>query len=327
MRILTEADVDRLLTPDMAIRSAEQAYAAFSGGLAQIPPRSEIHRTDPAGTVLVMCGLIGNSTIGVKLVGSVASHPEPSRRHTTCMIVVWDAATLAPRGLISADALNDYRTAAGLAVATRLLARGDSSTHVLFGTGKLAFPTAIYISRVLPIRRLIVVGRTARNVEALMERLKYEAALRDTEIVGNLMPDEAAAQADVITTVTRSAEPLFDGRRVLRGTHINIAGAMLRSAREVDDHVARRSIFILDSEEVARQRAGDLALPLLAGVISEDQIAGEIGDIILGNRSGRTDPAQITIFRSMGIASQDLCLAAALLDKAESIGIGQEIAL
>lgn len=327
MRILTEADVGRLLTPDMAIRSAEQAYAVYSGGLAQIPPRSEIHRTDPPGTVLVMPGLIGNSTLGVKLIGSVVSQSEPSRRHTTCIIMVWDAVTLVPRGMISADELNDYRTAGGLAVGARLLARADSSTHVLFGTGKLAFPTATYTSHVLPIRRVIVVGRTVRNVDALIARLKQEAALRDTEIVGNLAPDEAVAQADIITTITRSAEPLFDGRRIRQGTHINIAGAMRRNEREVDDHVARRAIFVLDSEEMARQRAGDLALPLEAGVISEGQIAGEIGDIILGNRPGRTDPAQITIFRSMGIASQDLCLAAALLDEAESKGVGQEIAL
>lgn len=327
MRILTERHVDGLLTPEMAIRSAEEAYAAYSGGRAQIPPRSEIHRTEPAGTVLVMSGLIDNATLGVKLVGSVESGLERSGRHTTCMIIVWDAATLAPRGMISADALNDQRTAAGIAVGSRLLARPDSATHVVFGTGKLALPTATYVSRVLPIRRLVVAGRTARNVETLVERLKREAALEDVEIVGSLAPDEAAASADVITTVTRSADPLFDGRVIRQGTHLNIAGAMRRHEREVDDHVARRAMFVLDSEEVARQRAGDLVLPLEGGVISEDQIAGEIGDVILGKRPGRTDPAQITIFRSMGIASQDLCLAAALLDEAERRDIGQVVAL
>jgi alanine dehydrogenase len=327
MRVLSEADVAKLIQPELAIRSAEEAYAAFSGGTAQIPPRGEIHRRDPDGTALVMCGLIGNSTLGVKLVGSVVADRNSSRRNTTCLIVIWDAATLIPRGLISADALNDHRTAAGLAMATKLLARPDSRTHVLFGTGKLAYPSALYIAYVLPIRRLIVVGRTRVNTEMLVQALQQNKSCEEIEIACDLAPDEAAAEADVITTVTRSAHPLFDGGRVRSGTHLNVAGAMRRHEREIDDRVASRSHFFLDSEAVARQRAGDLVLPIEAGILTEDRIGGEIGEVILGRRPGRTDAAQITVFRSMGIASQDLCLGAALLDEAEARGVGQEVRL
>jgi ornithine cyclodeaminase len=327
MRVLSAADVERLLTPELAMESAEEAYRAFSGGEAQVPPRSEIHRSHPDGVALIMSGVIGNKVLGMKLVGNVVAADDPARRYTTCLIVVWDAATLKPRGLISADALNDHRTAAGIAVGTRLLARADSSTHVLFGTGKLSFPCATYVARVRPIRRLIVVGRTPANVEALAERLRGDPVTGKSEVVTGLTADAAVAEADIITTVTRSTVPLFDGRRVRPGTHINLGGAMRPHEREMDDAAAGRATFYLDCEAVARERAGDLITPLERGVVSSDRVAGEIGNVILGRIPGRTNDTQVTVFRSMGIAAQDLCLGACLLDAAERRDIGQLVRL
>jgi ornithine cyclodeaminase len=326
MRVLSADDVERLLTPELAMESAEEAYRVFSSGEAQVPPRSEIHRSNPEGVALIMSGLIGSRVLGMKLVGTVAAD-DPTRRYTTCLIVVWDAATLEPRGLISADALNDHRTAAGIAVGTRLLARADSGTHVLFGTGKLAFPCASYIARVRPIRRLIVVGRTPANVDALVERLRTDPLTGKAAVMSDLTADAAVAQADIITTVTRSTVPLFDGRCVRPGTHINLGGAMRRHEREMDDAAAGRARFYLDCEAAARERAGDLVIPLERGVVSSDRVAGEIGSVILGRVAGRVNETEITIFRSMGIAAQDLCLGASLLDAAERRNVGQLIRL
>lgn len=327
MLVLSEQDVLRILTPDMAIRSAERAFAAFSDGSAVVPPRIEIHRIEPEGTSLVMAGLIDNATLGVKLVGSVVSPGDPPRRNTTCLILVWDAATLEPRALISADAMNDHRTAAGFAVGTRLLARANSATHALFGTGKLAMPTACYVARVRPIRRLIIIGRTRSNVLALAERLRAEPAIRGAEIVTDMTADEAVAEADVVTTVTRSADPLFDGGRIRPGTHINLGGAMRRHEREMDDGAARKARFYLDSEATCLERAGDIAIPLERGIISKSQILGEIGNVILGRVQGRLGDQDVTVFRSMGIAAQDLCLAEAVVEEAENRKEGQSVFL
>jgi ornithine cyclodeaminase/alanine dehydrogenase-like protein (mu-crystallin family) len=327
MRVLSTDDVERLLTPELAMASAEEAYRVFSSGEAQVPPRSEIHRSDPDGVALIMSGLIGSRVLGMKLVGDIAASDDRARRYTTCLILVWDAATLEPRGLISADALNDHRTAAGIAVGTRLLARANSATHVLFGTGKLSFPCANYIARVRPIRRLIIVGRTPANIDALVERLRTDPLTGKAEVMSSLTADAAVAEADIITTVTRSSVPLFDGRCVRPGTHINLGGAMRRHEREMDDAVAGRARFYLDSEAVARERAGDLALPLERGILSNDRVAGEIGNVILGRIAGRANNAEITVFRSMGIAAQDLCLGASLLDAAERRDIGQRVRL
>lgn len=326
MRILSEADVMGLLTPEMAIRSAEEAYAAFSGGLALVPPRAEIHRTGPAGTALFMAGLVGDA-LGVKMVGSVASAEDPSRRHTGCLTLLWDAADLRPRALLSADVLNDHRTAAGLAVGTRLLASPDAATHALFGTGKLSFPSAVYIARVRPIRRLILVGRTRAKVDDLAARLRADPAMSGVELVTDLGPDEAVSAADIVTTVTRSATPLFDGRRLRPGTHVNLAGAMRRHEREMDDEAASRGRFYVDSREATLERAGDLVLALESGALDASRIVGEIGSLILGRIPGRQDPADITVFRAMGIAAQDLCLAKALADAAEARQIGTPVAI
>ena len=125
--------------------TAVEAFMAASSGAAVIPPRSEIHRKDPAGAALVMPGLVDGVALGVKLIASAASAPAASEgaRHTTCFMLLWDPATLAPLGLISAELLNEHRTGAGFAAATRALARPDSAVHAVYGAGKLAKPVVL----------------------------------------------------------------------------------------------------------------------------------------------------------------------------------------
>lgn len=322
MRLLSEKLIDEILPPGLAIASAEDAFRASSGGLAQIPPRAEIHRENPRGTVLVMSGLVGADVLGVKLVGSVHGAGEPARKDTTCMMLVWDAANLRVRGLLSADRLNEHRTAAGLAAATKALAREDAAVHLLIGAGKLAYTAALYVSQVRRIRRLLLASRTRERVEALAVQLRADPRLRETEIVVAPDRDAAVAQADIITTVTTSDQPVFDGSRVRPGTHVNLGGAFRRTSREMDDAAARQASLWFDSATACRERAGDVVMALASGALAEARIRGEIGELLLGRVAGRASAAEITAFKSLGVASQDLVLGARLLDLAEARGLG-----
>jgi ornithine cyclodeaminase/alanine dehydrogenase-like protein (mu-crystallin family) len=320
--LLSEEVVDTLVTVEMAIETAVEAYSAFSDGRANVPLRAEVHRRNPDGIMLAMPGLVGD-TIGIKVNSSVVIGDDPDTRNTTAMLLVWDARTLRPRGLISGNRLNDHRTAAGFAAATRALARPDSRTHVIFGAGKLGFITALYIAAVLPLERIILCNRTASRAEALAARLRQDPRFAKIDIKTDIAAGDAVGQADVISTVTRSDTPVFDGGLVREGAHINLGGANKPHQREMDDAIAARASFWLDSEEGCRARGGDVIIPLASGAIAPSQIKGEIGLALLGRLESRTSPSQITAFKSLGIATQDLVLAARILSEAEKRGAGQ----
>jgi ornithine cyclodeaminase len=323
MRLLSERCVDRILPIELAIESAREAFRSFSNGSAQVPLRSEIHRNDPRGTVLVMPGLIGDHTLGVKLVGSVFTSVTPPVKATTCMMLIWDARNLRVRGLIAADRLNEHRTAAGFAAATDLLAPADARDHLVIGAGKLAFTAALHVAQVRPGGRIMLLSRTRERVERLAAQLRAEPRLKGCEVITNLAPDEAVLRARIITTVTTASEPVFDGRAVQPGTHINLGGGGRVHEREMDDHAAARATVWVDSMESCRARSGDLVLALQSGALTEDRLRGEIGQLLLGQIPGRQSPAEVTVFKSLGIATQDLVLGARLLDLAEAQGLGQ----
>jgi ornithine cyclodeaminase/alanine dehydrogenase-like protein (mu-crystallin family) len=322
MRILSERSVRNLIDVDSIIEAAEEAFRLSSAGSVNVPLRCEIRRTCPVGTTLIMPGLIGDRILGVKLVGSIASGSSPGWKNTTCVMMLWDANTLKDRGLIACEWLNEHRTAGGFAAASKLLSRHDSQVHVVFGAGKLAFASVLHMARVRPISRVILISRTASRMQRLVENIRHEPALRHIDVTTDVTSAEAVSQADIITTVTTSDTPVFDGGLVRPGTHINLGGSNRADQREMDDAVAARSLFWLDSQDGCRKRAGDVMIPLARGVIDEKQIVGEIGDALLGRVPGRRHGNEITAFKSLGLATQDLVLGARVLDLAEAADAG-----
>jgi ornithine cyclodeaminase len=325
IRILSERAVQELINIECAVGSAEEAFRYSSAGNADVPLRAEIHRTDPKGTTLIMPGLIGHRVLGVKLVASVASDAAPWGKATTCMMLLWDPDTLTARGLISSELLNEHRTAAGFAAATRALSRDDSKVHVVFGAGKLALATIRYIAHIRPISRVFLISRGAGRLNQLRERIRREPDLQNVDICADAPAEVAVPQADIITTITTSDTPVFDGNLVRPGTHINLGGSNRAEQREMDDNVAARAQFWLDSQRGCRERAGDIIIPLASGVVQESQIVGEIGDVLLNRVPGRGHRDKITVFKSLGLASQDLVLGAKLLDLAEAANAGMRM--
>ncbi|WP_372618944.1 ornithine cyclodeaminase family protein [Falsiroseomonas sp.] len=297
MKLLSEAELRRVLSPALAVASSERAFIALSRGEIAVPVRSEILRPDGEGVVFAMPGYLPGRVFGVKVIATRGAA-------SAAMVLLFDAESLAPLGLLSADFLTDWRTAGGIAAATRLLARPEARLHVVFGAGRLAGPCARLVATVRPIARTLIVGRDPTRARALA------AALR----AGGLDAEAAAdpgvvAEADIVTTVTSATTPVFPGAALRPGAHVNLGGAFRPDTRESDDELARRGLFWCDSRAACLARAGDLVMPLASGVLDPARILGEIGAALAGDLRGRADAAEITVFKSLGNAAQDICLA------------------
>jgi ornithine cyclodeaminase len=297
MRLLSEAELRRVLTPEMAVESSARAFVALSRGGIVVPARSEIVRPDGLGVVFAMPGFVPGRVFGLKV---IATRAEAS----AAMVLLFDTESLAPLGLLSADYLTDWRTGGGIAAATRLLARPDARVHVVFGAGRLAGPCARLVATVRPIARTIILGRTPARAEALA------AALRAEGIAAEAGGDPAiVAEADVVTTVTNAATPVFPGAALRAGTHVNLGGAFRPDSRESDDDLARRGLYWCDSEAACLARSGDIVMALAGGALDRARVIGEIGAALAGDLRGRGDAAEVTVFKSLGNAAQDICLA------------------
>ncbi|MGK7870242.1 ornithine cyclodeaminase family protein [Falsiroseomonas sp. E2-1-a20] len=297
MRLLSEAALRTVLTPALAVESSARAFIALSSGTMVVPVRSEIQRPDGEGIVFAMPGFLSGEVFGLKLIATRGAD-------STAMVMLFDANSLAPLGLLSADALTDWRTGGGIAAATRLLARPEATTHVVIGAGRLAGPCAHAVAAVRRIGRTVILGRDARRAEALVARLRAEG------LPAEVTTDRAVvAEADIVTTVTNAEAPVFPGAALRPGTHVNLGGAFRPDTREADDVLAARGLFWCDSESACLARAGDLVLPLASGALDRARVVGEIGAALAGTLRGRHDAEEITVFKSLGNAAQDICLA------------------
>lgn len=306
MKLLSEAELRRLIPAQVAIESSERAFVALARGEIIVPVRSEMLRPDDRGVVFAMPGYLPGRVFGVKV---IATRGEAS----AAMVLLFDTETLRPLGLLAADFLTDWRTGAGIAAATRLLARPDAAVHVLFGAGRLAGPCARLVAAVRPLRRTVVVGRSAARAEALAATLCAEGIAAEATTDPGIV-----AEADIVTTVTTSATPVFPGNALRGGAHVNLGGAFRPDTREADDDLARQGLYWLDSAAACLARAGDLVMPLASGALDRSRVVGEIGAAMDGTLRGRSGAAEITVFKSLGNAAQDICLAEDALRLADS---------
>ncbi len=286
--LVLDADETRRCLPMVA--AVESQVAAF-GDDVEIPLRQQL------GGSLFMPGRVG-ATSGIKIVSTVPGNPAG-----LVMVLGEDGS---PMGIVDGPTLTAIRTGAGAGLATRLLAPAEASTLAMLGAGAMAFDQVEAVRAVRPVSRVLVWSRT----EASAERL---AAMVDGEAVSNA--DEAVAAADVVSCATPSEEPLFRPESVRPGTHINAVGAFRPHMIEVPVEVTMASYVVVDDVEAAANEAGDL---LVAGREPD----ATVGDVLAGRSSPTGD---VTFFKSVGIASQDVAAAAAALEEASRRAIGTHL--
>ena len=261
----------------------------------------------PGGELLIMPAA-GEQGVGVKLVTIVPANPGRGLPFLHSVYVLFSSHTLEPRLTVDGAALTTLRTSAVSALATRHLARQDSSRLVLFGAGVQANAHLDAMTAVRPVRSVRVVSRSPEPAERLAERARAKDL--DAAVAG---PD-AVTDADIMCTCTTSRTPVFDGRLLPEGAHVNAVGAYRPDSRELDGDTIERAKIVVETREAALAEAGDLLIPIEEGMIDASHISADLGEVVRG-APVRTSPDDVTVFKSVGVAFEDLAVASALLER------------
>lgn len=292
------AALRRLLPITAAIDALE---AAFAQGSFTTPSRS--HLETGTGTLLLMPS-VGEQGVGVKLVTVAPQNPARGLPLIHAVYVLFEPDGLAPAALIDGGELTALRTSAVSALATRHLARSEASQLVVFGAGVQARAHVESMRAVRPVEQVWVVSRTASRAEGLA------AVARGWGLEAAPADPGAVARADLVCTCTTSDRPVFDGSLLRAGAHVNAVGAYRPDARELDDQAVARARVVVERRDAALAEAGDLLIPIAAGVIDESHIVADLTEVVRG-RTVRRGADDVTLFKSVGVAFEDLAVAAA----------------
>jgi ornithine cyclodeaminase/alanine dehydrogenase len=322
MIVLTNAEIERLLSMPAVIEAVQQAHLDLARGRASQPERI-VAQVPSSRAILVPMTAALPGIAGVKLLADVPDH-RPGAPRQRSSIVVLDPETGAVRAFLPGEAITRYRTAAASAVATRALSRPDSRVLGLVGAGAQARVHLAAIRLVRPIEEVRVWTRSPAQATAFAEELA-EPGLRIDPVA---TPREAVDGVDVLATLTPALEPVVLGAWFQAGLHVNAVGAPPRADhREIDTEAVLRSVLVVDTMATAIEESGAIALPLAAGDLSMDAVRTELGDVLAGRRPGRITPEQITLFASVGLPIQDFAAARLVLDAAVAAGLGLELDL
>jgi len=315
VRYLSEADIRSVLTMPMAIERVEQAFVDRANGKAFDIARRRTRQ--PGGHLHIVQGAAPEiNTIGYK-----AYYVRPDRSRTFLVHLI-NHAQGNLEAILEANWMGRMRTGAATGVAARYLSRPESSVVGLFGSGQHAVTQLEATCAVRDIREVKVFGRNPERVKAFCEQMSEKVG---TTVRPAVSREETVRGSDIIVTMTKSDEPLFDGRWLEPGQFISATGANALNRREIDlASVRRADLIVVDSVEVAAGECGDLLAGVEAGIIYWENIP-TLGDVIIGRRQGRTSPEQVTLYESHGMALQDLYTGRQVLELAAAKGIGTEL--
>jgi ornithine cyclodeaminase/alanine dehydrogenase-like protein (mu-crystallin family) len=264
------------------------------------------HVETPHGSLLLMPAF-GEAGVGVKLVSLTPANPGRGLPFIHASYVLFDAETQAPQSVLDGSALTALRTAAVSGLATHLLSRQDAQRLVIFGAGVQARSHLEAMCAVRPVADVVVVSRSRGAAEALRE----EGLGRG--LAARLGEPEAVREADLVCTCTTAEEPLFDGSWLPAGVHVNAVGSFRPEMRELDTEAVRRARVVVETRKVALAEAGELLIPIREGVIGVGHIVADLAETVRGAEVRRS-PDEVTLFKSVGMAFEDLVVARAVVD-------------
>lgn len=332
MRFLNAADVRAALPMRDAIEAMKLAFSAFSAGRADVPPRIHLGIPQNDGISLVMPSFVwgddpqclADQALAVKVASVFERNPARGHARIQAAVLVFDPQTGRPEALLDGATITAIRTGAASGAATDLLSRSDSRTLAVFGAGVQARSHIDAVCAVRPVTSVRIHSRTRSKVDELISEFRNRPEW-DVEMRAVSSPADALRGADIVCATTSARTPLFVDREIEEGMHLNAIGSYTPLAREIPSETVVRSRVVVDSRQAAWDEAGDLILPLKAGLIGPDHIAAEIGEIVAGQKPGRTTPAEVTFFKSVGMAVQDAVAARVALTNAKALGIGREL--
>lgn len=303
--MLNSNEVKTHLHTDLLI---DKLHQAFGQSQIETPVRHHHnfkHPTDKKdSTLLLMPSWEVGQQVGVKLVTVTPENAKRGKPSINGLYLLFDASTGEPLCLMDASELTAKRTAAASALAAKFLCRNDASTLLVVGTGALSAKLVSAHSSVRNYEKILIWGRTPEKAEAVVSQ--YSNPGFELKTIGTLK--EGIREADVVSVATLSPEPLIFGHQLVPGQHIDLIGSYLPQTREADSETLRRASVFVDTE-TALKESGDLAIPIKEGVLNPEDIQGSLYDLCNGSHQGRVSDDEITLFKSVGHASEDLVAA------------------
>jgi ornithine cyclodeaminase len=264
--------------------------------------------------------------LAVKVVSVFPENAQLSLPTIHALVIALDAKTGKPLALIDGESLTAIRTGAVSGAATDLLARQDAKIVTIFGSGVQARTQLEAVCTVRAVQEVRVFSLAPQQAAEFAREMAGRGPIPQQIIIAK-DAESAVTGTDIICTATTSTTPVFDGRWLQPGTHINGVGSYTPEMQEIDSQTVKRSLLVVDSRTAAMAEAGDILIPLHAGIIDQDHIHAELGEIVSQEKAGRTNAEQITFFKSVGVAVQDAAAAAIILKNAAVQNLGQHISL
>ena len=318
LHVIDQQTVRRLLSYEDCIPLMREAMIALSSGRTQQTLRQIIDLGGGGRAFGVMPGA-GPATFGAKLISVFPENFAKGIQSHQGAVLLFDPDSGALAALIHAGEVTAIRTAAATAAATDVLARPDASRLAILGYGEQAHEHARAMVQVRPVREIRLWGRSPERAGVLARHLEEELK-RPVTVAASAR--EAVTGADLICAVSAAVEPILEGDWVAEGAHVNLVGSSRLGPREVDDALVVRGRLFADHREGVLRQGAEVRHAIEAGLIGEDHVLGEIGEVMAGTLAGRTAPDQVTLYKSLGAIVQDLYAGWHILQRAKAEGAG-----
>jgi ornithine cyclodeaminase len=325
--ILSRDDLERCLDMQSAIDAMRLAFSALSTGAAQAPQRQSIPLAEQ-GLALLMLSLLQTEqdhSFGLKIITVMPHNPLWNLPRLSATVLLLDATTGRTLAIMEGNWLTAMRTGAASGLATDLLARQDADVLALFGAGTQASTQVLAIHTIRPLREVRVVNRSDEHYFQLVAKLQTMLSPNCPLIRRATSSAEALAGASLVACATVSTQPLFSWNEVEAGTHINAIGAFTPEMCEVDAETLAHARIVIDQRDAALTEAGDLLQALATSLIPGPETWIELGDLVKGTQIGRRTDDEVTCFKSVGVAVQDIAAALYVYRKARELGVGIEV--
>ena len=322
LRYLSADQVQQCLPMSEAIECARDAFTQIANGSAVLPTRQNIQCNEAGVDLIMPCASRASHVFSLKTVTVFPQNNQVGRPTTQGLLILTDAQTGSHRAIMDGTSLTAIRTGAASGLATDLLAAPDAASVAIIGAGGQARTQLEAVCCVRNIQRATVYSPSGTSAQQFAAEMSDRIGISVQAVES---PNACLTGADIICTATSSFKPVISAECVLEGTHINAVGAFRPDMAELPTELVCRSRIFVDHVESAIQEAGDLLQPLQAGLIEASHFSTELGNVVAGTAEGRTDVKQITVFKSVGVAIQDLCAAVQVLENADRKGIGTSL--
>ena len=322
--LLNRSDVQKLLPMSRAIDVVEAAFGELAAGRAEMPDRTVMTDAEVGGWIGYMPAYLQSAgALGVKAVTVYKGNPDQFDLPVTIgTILVQDNRTGVVVAAMDGGFLTGVRTGAASGVATRHLARKDSKVAGVLGTGVMARGQVLALAEAADLDTILVFSRSDKGVQQVFADEFSQVTGVDVRVAESA--EGLVRESDVVTLITSATEPVVDGAWWKPGTHINAIGAHAPDVRELDTATVKMAKVICDQKRACLNEAGDILIPIAEGVYSPDAVHGDLGAIVNGTIPGRENDEEITLFKSVGLAIQDISCASLVYEQAKAQGVGLE---